>query len=77
MQLIKELRELEQVIDAKQRIEKLERVELQQNEDAEEDVEVSICYPESGPLLFESDEELEELNHMYDSKQPEDLMTEA
>ena len=77
MQLIKELRELEQVIDARQRIEKLETVELQQKEDAEEDVEVSICYPESGPLLFESDEELEELNHMNDSKQLEDLMTEA
>lgn len=73
LQLIKELRELEQVMDARQRIEKLKRVELQQDED----VEVSLCYPENGPLLFESDEELEELNHMNDSKQPEDLMTEA
>ena len=71
MQLIKEIRELEHVIDAKQRIEELERIELQQKED----VEVLICYPESGPLLFESDEELEELNHMNDSKQLEDLMT--
>ena len=65
LQLIKEIRELEQVLDARQRMEKLETVELQQKED----VEVSICYPESGPLLFESDEELEELNHMNDSKQ--------
>jgi len=31
MQLIKELRELEKVIDAKQRIEELEIIELQQN----------------------------------------------
>lgn len=73
LQLIKEIRELEQVLDARQRIEKLETVELQQKED----VEVSLCYPESGPLLFESDEELEELNHMNDSKQPKDLMSEA
>jgi len=77
LQLIKELRELEQVIDARQRVEKPETVELQQNEDAKEDVEVLLCYPESGPLLFESDEELEELNHVNDSKQPEDLVTEA
>lgn len=75
--MIKELRKLEQVINSLQKREKLETVELQQNEDVEEDVEVSICYPESGPLLFESDEELEELNHMNDSKQPEDWMTEA
>ena len=77
LQLIKELMELEQAIDAKQRIDKIERVELQQKEDAEEDVEVLICEPKRGPLLFEIDEEPEELNHMNDSKQPEDLMTEA
>lgn len=73
MQLMEEIRELEQVIDAKQRIEELERIELQQKED----VEVLICYPESGPLHFESDEEIEEFNHMNDSKQLEDLMIEA
>lgn len=71
MQLIKELRELEQVIDAKQRKEKLKRIELYQKEY----VDVSIYELESQPLLFESDEELEELNHMNDQKQPEDLMT--
>jgi len=77
MQIIKELRELEQMIDVKLKTEKLERVELQQKGDAEEDVEVSICELELGPLLFESDEETEELDHMNDSKQLEDLMTEA
>jgi len=71
MQIIKEIRELEQII------EQLERVELQQKEDVEEDVELSICEPECGPLLFESDEELEELNHMNDSEELEDLITEA
>lgn len=50
------------------KIEKLERVELLQKEDAEEDVEVSICDPERGPLLFESDEGTEELDHMNNSK---------
>lgn len=51
MQILKETRELEQVIQ------KLKRVELQQKEDVEEDVEVSICEPERGPLVFESDEQ--------------------
>lgn len=77
MQIIKELRELEQIIDVKLKTENLKRVELQQKKDVEEDVEVSICEPKYGPLLFESDEEPEELNHMNDSKQPEDLMNEA
>jgi len=73
MQLIKELGELEQILNAKLETEKFERVELQQKGD----VEVLVCEPERGPLLFESDEEPAELDHMNDSEQPEDLMTEA
>lgn len=57
--------------------EKLERVELQQKENVGEGVEVLVCETKQGPLLFESDQETEELNHMNDSKQSEDLMTEA
>jgi len=58
-------------------IEKFERVELQQKGDVEEDVDVLICEPERGPLLFENDEEPVELDHMNDLEQPEDLMTAA
>jgi len=36
-----------------------------------------VCEPEHGPLIFESNEETKELNHMNDSEQLEDLMTEA
>ena len=71
------MRELEQILDAKLKTEKLKRVELQQKGDSEEDVEVSICEPELGPLHFESDEEPEQLDHMNDSKYPEDLMSKA
>ena len=52
MQLIKELRELEQILDVKLETEKFERVELQKKGNAEEDVKVSICEPKCGPLLL-------------------------
>ena len=36
-----------------------------------------VCEPEHAPLLFESNEETEESNHINDSEQPQDLMVEA
>lgn len=77
MQLIKEPRKPKQIIDVKLETEKLERVEIHQKENAREGVEVLVCEREHGPLLFESNKQTEELNHMNDSEQPEELMTEA
>jgi len=36
-----------------------------------------VCEPEHRPLVFESNEEIEELNHINDLEQLEDLMVEA
>lgn len=77
MQLIKDMRDLEKILHAKLEKKKYERVELQKKGYAEEHVEVLICEPECGPLLFESDKETTELGHMNDLEKTKDLMIEA